>query len=131
MIRLDSAETPTRYPVFIRSEDNCFGPETGLLQDEAAFHAAVADLRAAGKPVKRRVSISYEGAPDATGHFRKYGIIRIGDHIVPQHLLYNRNWVVSSSPDQHSDEFVAEELAFIRDNPHRDLARRAFDTGDL
>lgn len=131
ILRLDSGEIPSKYPVFIRSEDAAYGPETGLLEDETAFHAAVAALRASGKPVKRRVVISYEGEPDEKGFFRKYGAIRIGDHVVPQHLFFSRTWIANSAADAIDEECIAEELAYTRANPHKDLIRRAFDVGHL
>jgi hypothetical protein len=131
VVRLDSGDMPEKYPVFIRAEDGCSGPETPLLENQADYLAAVASLRRSGKPVKGRIALSYEAEPDADGYFRKYGVFRIGEHIVPQHILYNRDWVVKSNQLGRKAELVAEEMEYLQTNPHRDLVRDAFDTGDL
>ena len=35
VVRLHSGDLPEKYPVFIRAEDGCSGPETPLLENEA------------------------------------------------------------------------------------------------
>jgi len=131
VVRLDSEEKPTRYPVFIRMEDGCWGPETDLLPDETAFNAAVSNLRATGKPIKRRIAISFEGEKDAEGFYRKYGAIRIGDHIIPQHVFRSQNWIVKSRHNDYDQEFVQEENDYVDNNPHRDVIKTIFDAGGL
>jgi hypothetical protein len=129
--RLDGMEAPARYPVFIRAEDGASGPETGLLENREQFDTAVAELRRAGKPVKGRVAISYEAEPDADGFFRKFGAFRIGDHVIPQHIQFNTDWVVKANAPERTEAHIAEEFDYIMDNPHRDLVRDAFDVGNL
>ena len=127
-VRLEDGGRPARYPAFIRFEQEFAGPETAILEDEAAFDAALADLARRGKPLRGRIAVGFMARPDENGFFRKYGAFRIGDAIVPQHLLTNRNWVVKS-PGRHGHEaaYEALELAWIRDNPHKDELLRAFD----
>lgn len=131
VVRLNSGDLPEKYPVFIRSEDGCSGPETPLIENESDYLAAVAALRLGGKPIKGRIAVSYEAEPDADGYFRKFGVFRIGDHIVPQHIHYNRDWVVKSNQLGRKAELVAEELDYIQTNPHKELVRDAFETADL
>lgn len=124
--RLDEGATPGRFPVFIRCEDGAAGPDTELLPDRAAFSAAVAALRAAGKTLKRRIAVSFDAEPDAAGFFRKYGAFVIGDHVVPQHLLRSRHWNVKLESHVDGGRLCAEEYAYVRDNPHaQDLLRIA------
>lgn len=118
--RLDDRLEPTRYPVFLRGEDGSFGPETGLLRDEAAFREAVAALRASGKTLKRRIAVSFEAEQDRDGFFRKYGAFVVGARIVPQHILRRRDWNVKSAGTERDRAFVDEEFAYVRDNPHGD-----------
>ncbi|MBK5946786.1 hypothetical protein CCR83_10165 [Rhodobacter veldkampii DSM 11550] len=129
--RLDGGDRPTRYPVFLRLEDGCLGAETGLLHTAEDFDAALAHLRATQRPLKRRIAVSFEASADAEGGFRKYGAFRIGDAIIPQHILRSPDWVVKSSKGVSSAAFAAEELAFVRDNPHHEFLRQATDIGDL
>ena len=129
--RLDGGDMPARYPVFLRLEDGCLGAETGLIHGPEEFETAVEALRAANRPLKRRVAISFESNPDADGCFRKYGAFRIGGAIIPQHILRSPDWVVKSDKGVDSPEFAAEELAFVRDNPHEAVLRQATDIADL
>ncbi len=131
VLRLDSGDLPDKYPVFIRAEDGYLGPESGLLNDEKEYLEAVDSLKRSGKPVKGRIAVSYEAEPNADGYFRKYGAFRVGDHIIPQHVLYNSDWVVKSNALGRRPELVAEELSYIRENPHEIRLRDAFDTGEL
>jgi len=129
--RLEGGDRPSRYPVFLRMEDGCLGAETGLIRSEDDFDAALQAMRAAGRPLKRRIAVSFETAADSEGLFRKYGAFRIGDAIIPQHILRSSEWVVKSSISRSSPEFSAEELAFVRDNPHRDALLQATDLAGL
>ena len=131
VLRVDSGDMPEKYPVFIRSEDGCAGPETGLIENAERYVEAVAALKRNGKPAKGRIALSYEAVPQPDGYFRKYGVFRVGDHVIPQHILYNRDWVVKSNELGRQPELVAEELAYMRENPHRELVMDAFDTGEL
>jgi hypothetical protein len=125
--RLDGDARPRKYPVFIRSEDGCYGPETGLLEDAAALEVAIAAHQDRGLPLKRRVAISFEADRFADGCFRKYGAIRIGDRILPQHILRSRDWNVKSQLSESDPAFVEEEFAYVRDNPHETALKEIFD----
>lgn len=120
-------EMPRRYPVFIRLQAGCEAPDTGLIANEAEYRRALAALDAAGRPRRGRIAVSYEAAPDADGNFRKYGAFRIGDRIVPQHILRAPGWYVKKSNTAMTPAFAQEELAFVRDNPHRDALMALFD----
>lgn len=129
--RLEDGSRPSRYPLFLRLEDGCWGPESGILRNAEEFEQALADLRKAGRPLKRRIAVSFEAEQDADGYYRKYGSFRIGDAIIPQHILRNKGWSVKSGQGTTAPSFVAEELAFVRDNPHADFLRYVTDLGGL
>ena len=119
-------EMPTTYPVFIRLQGGCESPDTGLLHDETEYRRACDALLAAGRPLRGRIAVSYEAEPDASGNFRKYGAFRIGDHIIPQHILRRRDWYVKRSNQDHGNDFRREEIDYIRNNPHRDRLMALF-----
>lgn len=141
--RIESGDRPPAYPVFIRAEDDCRGPETDILRDDAAFDAALDDLERRGLPRKGRIAIGYASECGEDGFFRKYGAFRIGDRILPHHLQRNRSWVVKrdvpkrefttdrNAADRLAEAAVAEEFAFVRDNPHEEVLRKAFDIGGI
>lgn len=120
-------EKPRRYPVFIRLQGGCERPDTGLLHTEEEYQGALDALRAEGRSLRGRIAVSYEAAPDAAGHFRKFGAFRVGDHIVPQHILRGTGWYVKRSDKTADDAFAEEELAYVRDNPHKDTLLKLFD----
>lgn len=136
--RLEAGERPPRYPAFIRAEDGYGGPETDILKHNDDFDAALADLKRRGLPLKGRIAIGYAAERAENGYFQKYGAFNIGGEILPYHLMYGRTWVVKTHVkeskwiERRDDDFrftdpaIAEELAYVRENPHRDVLARAF-----
>ncbi len=130
-VRLDDGSRPARFPVFIRAEDGYGRPDTAVLGDPAAFEAALADLERRGRPLKGRIAVGYVGEAGPDGFFRKYGAFNIGGRIVPQHLMCGDDWVVKKASSKIGPDQVAEELAFIRDNPHAERLLAAFREGGI
>lgn len=92
--RIDDGTRPTVWPVFIRCEDDCKRPDTGLLHNDAEFDAALADMAAKGVPLKRRIAVEYRAEVSSDGYFRKFGAVRIGGQVFLQHILRNSDWYV-------------------------------------
>lgn len=124
--RLDDGSRPKRYPVFIRSEDGHWGPDTDLLFSEQELEQALKELQKQGKVLKRRIAVEYCAQPDAEGYFRKYGCINIGGRVVPQHVFESREWMVKSTSKSREAALGAAEMAFIRENPHEEKLREIF-----
>ncbi len=132
--RLDCGEWPKRYPVFIRCEDDCTKPDTGLLQSEIELRAAIEALQARGVPLKRRIAVEVCAKPDGDGIYRKYGVFKIGDQLVPHHLFHATDWYVKRAEraaDSEKDAYQEEELAWIRDIPHAVEINRAFAVANI
>jgi hypothetical protein len=129
--RIDSGDMPRRYPVFVRLEDDCQKPDTPLLHSESELRAALAALRASGLPVKRRIAVEYCAEKGTDGHFRKYGVFRIGDRLVPHHLFHNRDWYIKREARQRSpeadDPFAPEIAAFLEDQADAGAVMHRFD----
>jgi len=124
--RYDAGERPERYPVFIRLEDDCQGPDSAIIQNEAEFDLATQQLHDKGKTPKRRIIVEFCAELDRDGFYRKYGAFNIGGKIIPQHILRSRGWNVKRSGLQSDDAFAAEELAYARDNPHAAELQKIF-----
>ncbi len=131
--RLDSGEMPATYPVFIRSEDDCQKPDTPLLYSENELIEAIGRLRNAGLPMKRRIAVELCAEPDENGIYRKYGVFKVGDHLVPHHLFHHNDWYVKRGTRKREDSapYLDEVQHFIREIPHADAIRRAFDVADI
>ena len=129
--RLDTGARPASYPAFLRAEDGYGGPETGILRSDAEFDEAIAQLRRTGRPLKGRIAVGYVGEPDEKGFYRKYGAFNFGGTIVPQHLMCSEQWVVKKNSAAIGPEEIAEELDFVRRNPHAGALAEAFRIGGL
>jgi hypothetical protein len=138
VIRLDTGDRPERYPVFIRAEDGYGGPETDVIHDADGFATALQGLRRRGLSLRGRIAVGYAAEAGPDGLFRKFGAYNIGGDIIAYHALRSRHWVVkrnfplfdgSASADDaitRTQEALDEEMAFVRDNPHKDLLREVF-----
>ena len=136
--RLESGMRPPRYPVFIRSEDGSDGPETGLIDNDAAFDRAVEELALRGLPRRGRLAIGFANERSADGYFHKYSAFNIGGTIVPHDRMYAPHWIVKmnygrdpsvvsyDSAYGDSEEGVARELQYIVGNPHEEELSRVF-----
>lgn len=130
-VRLDAGQRPQRFPVFIRTEDGHFGPESDLLHDDAALDAALAELGARGLPLCGRIAVGYAAQPHGDGRFRRYSAYKIGERIFADELFVSRQWAVKDDVAQWDAAAVAEELAFVSTNPHADILRNAFAAGHI
>lgn len=125
--RIDTSERPTHYPIFIRSEDECRGPDTGLLYSLTEVEGAIKKLQQQGHTLKRRIAVEFCAEKDKDGWYRKYGVFKIGDSIIPQHILRDKDWnVKSNKAAEFDDTFVEEELKFVLKNPHQEQLRQIF-----
>jgi hypothetical protein len=124
--RVTELRAPGRFPVFLRRENDHAGSLTGLLHTPDALAAEIERLARAG--VRRDDLLITElcDTADASGIHRKYSAFRVGDRIVPRHLLFSRDWHVKVV-DLHGPSQVAEELEYVRGNPHRDLLLPLFE----
>ena len=124
--RYDAGERPKRYPVFIRLEDDCQGPDSPIINNDAEYDQALLELRQHGKTPKRRIIVEFCAELDREGYYRKYGAFNIGGKIVPQHILRSQGWNVKRAGLQSDAAFAAEELAYARDNPHEQELKKIF-----
>ena len=79
-----------------------------------------------GIPTSGRIAVGYAAEASEDGLFRKYGVFNIGGRLIPQHVMCAEAWVVKSAQNRFSAQTAAEELEFVRANPHRDILKRAF-----
>jgi hypothetical protein len=129
--RLDEERAPDAFPVFIRREQDALGPESPLLHTEGEFRAEVARLRAEGKALTGRIAVQYLPARDTQGRHRKYGALRFGDRIVPQHLMVSDSWIVKRALTDLTAELVQEERDYVVNNPHAEQLLKIFELTEI
>ncbi len=105
--RADGAESPRRYPVFLRSEHGTLWQTPSLLRSRDEYEAA----RGAA-PQEGLIAVEYRDTADAAGICRKYGCFVFGGHIVPRHLFFSRGWWVKHA-DLVEPAMLQEEMAYV------------------
>ncbi|RYE08701.1 MAG: hypothetical protein EOP22_12320 [Hyphomicrobiales bacterium] len=130
--RLDQGHRPSSYPVFIRAEDDCMRPDTGLLHNEAELDLALQDMKKRGIPLKRRIAVQYHAQSSPDGYFRKYGGINIGGKLVLQHILRNTEWYVKRGQVER-DANSEREFLELFDNyeEHAEVLAKVFATAGI
>jgi hypothetical protein len=125
-VRLTDARKPSRFPVFVRVENDHLGPESPLLDSPEALEAHVESLRRAGKCPDARIAVEFCAEPSADGVYRKYGAFCVDDEIIPRHVLFSTGWLVKGKTKVFDDYVVDEERRWLEHNPHRDHVARVF-----
>ncbi|WP_153559022.1 hypothetical protein [Roseimaritima sediminicola] len=128
--RLNTHPRPTRFPVFIRGEDDHKGPLSPLLHDQA-------ELERWGRRFERRrggrrgkLVVEFCDVSDGDGVYRKYAAFKIGDQILPRHLFFASEWCVKGW--EHLEEnYLDEEWRYLTEDPHREQLRAIFDTAGI
>lgn len=116
--RVTELRPAARFPVFLRRADDHAGSLSPLLHGQDELDAAIDRLTRAGARRDDLLVTEFCDTADADGVYRKYAAFRVGDRIVPRHVLFSRDWAVKIV-DRHGPAEVAEELAYVRANPHR------------
>jgi hypothetical protein len=80
--RLSEHRKPARFPVFVRSETDHFGPESELLASQDQLDAAVDALRARGQVPDGPLGGGVRGRGVADGLFRKYGAFFVDGAVI-------------------------------------------------
>ncbi len=123
VFRLLECPRPERFPVFIRRNLDHQGPLTQVLLDQESFLEARDRLEAAGEDLSQLLVIEYCDTCSPDGRFRKYSAFRIGDALIPGHIIFSHEWVAKDFPRA---PLLAEESAYLRDNPHREAVMDIF-----
>lgn len=131
VLRLDEAEEPKFYPFFIRAEDGSWASDSDLIHNKNEYKIALNSLAKIGKPLKGRIATSYHGKRDKAGYFRKYGAFRIGELIIPHHLLRSKDWIVKSGSNEFDSAFATEEFEYIKSNPHAEELMEIFEFASI
>jgi hypothetical protein len=128
--RADTVGEPWRYPVFVRQEKEHNGARSSLLHDAASVRAALLQLVLAGHALRDLLVVEMCNTADASGVYRKYSAFRIGEQIVPRHVLFSRNWMLKDM-DLMDESQRSEVRSYCRDNPHEAELRRVFDRAQI
>jgi hypothetical protein len=119
-----------RYPVFVREEHEHTGNLTPLIGHPDDLNRRLRSLRLKGYRLRDLLVIEFCDTSDQHGIFRKYSAIRVGDIILPRHLLFSRKWNLKR-PDLDGPSLDREKEDYLEGHPHRDWLRAIFDTAGI
>lgn len=130
--RVEDAPRPARWPVFLRTESAHQGPLSGLLRDERDVEAAVDGAVSRGTPRRGLLLVEYRATPVRGRVFRKLGMFRVGDAVLPDLIAHDDRWDTKWGALGHAGpEEYAEERAIVETNPYEAPLRRAFEVGEI
>jgi hypothetical protein len=115
-----------RYPVFLRGERTHDGALSPLLRDASDVEAWIGRLLVMGRKLDELLVIEFNDTADAKGVYRKYAAFIIGDRILPRSLDYGHDWMLKRQGTQYTRDTLAEELEYVRTNPHERELREIF-----
>jgi hypothetical protein len=125
--RLDEVGPHVRFPAFIRWENDHRGSLGRPVQSIDELHDRVRTwARRRGRLLGRHLMVVERiDVRDDDGLHRKYAAMKVGDHLVPRHVLFSRKWV-TKHPDTVTPELAAEERRFLDEFPHADDVAEVF-----
>lgn len=112
-----------RYPLFLRYENDHGGAITPLLWDAEELHAR-------WKAAPTAIALEFLDTSDAAGVYRKYSAMRVGDALMPRHVLFSHEWQVKD-PDLVSPSQLDEERRYLETFPHREGIMSVFDRANI
>lgn len=121
----------SRFPVFIRHMHDHSGPRTRLLQNHQEIRAALLALRVRGHRLRDLMIVEFCDTSDRNGVFRKFSAFRLGNRIMPSHLLVSHHWCVKSGRNEPTEQNIRDGLEYLESNPHRDWLARVFEASGI
>jgi hypothetical protein len=120
VFRQDEDLSDLRFPVFLREEVKHSGSLTRLLHSRR-------ELADACRRFPDALVVEWLDSSDEEGTFRKYAYYRIGEHLVPGHLDFAKDWVVKGwSGCVPEGRHLAEYRQFVATRPHDEAVAAAF-----
>jgi hypothetical protein len=115
-----------RFPAFIRAHNAHDGAMSELISSADALQPALTKARSSHDSDDQLLIVEYADTRDANGVFRKFGAFRVGDRIIPRHMLVSRDWMLKY-PDIVDEITVEEESKYVKKNPHDADLKAIFD----
>jgi hypothetical protein len=118
------------YPVFLREENRHNGNVSPLVDDLETLNDAIRKAVDGGIALENLLIVEFCDTKGEDGLYRKYSSFRIGDTILPRHILYSHNWMLK-------DEDILEPVhrleirEYCRENPHEQELMNIFKLANI
>jgi hypothetical protein len=122
--RLTEARKPVRFPVFVRDENEHTDRRAsiGLIHSGRELDVATENVIREGRSRDGIIVVEFVDTSDALGVFRKYSASIANGRIVPEHVLFSREWLVKTPMIIDRDTY-AEQQRYREHNPHESELR--------
>ena len=120
----------TDYPVFIRLADDHQGSRTPLLNNRDELDQAILGAVMSGLDPRQIIIVEFCDVSGPDKLYRKYSAFRVGDRIIPRHLIFSEAWL-QKTPDILDEKKLKEERAYLDQNPHEKKLRKIFDNAKV
>jgi hypothetical protein len=132
VMRADAAPRPTRFPVFLRSEDDHLRADPALYVSQEALDRALDQRRRGGTPLRGTLVVEQAAAPYGEGLWAKWGTWRIGEQMIVEHIAVDDNWLVKTGDHAKiTDGICEDEHHAVSSNRFADAVRPAFETAHI
>jgi hypothetical protein len=128
--RLTEARWPRRYPVILRTESGHDGNKFPLLHSRSELDAALAMVYEHGQSRDDILLVEFCDSSDTEGLYHRYTAFCIAGRVVPKSLYFANDWLVRRG-ELAEEEMMAEEWAYLRDNPHERGIRQVFELAHI
>lgn len=126
--------TPTdriRFPVFLKRDYEHSARGIRLLNDAGELSHALRRLGPLDRLRRHRLMITeYCDVSDDQGRYQKYSAMRLGQCIVPRHILLSDRWL-TKKPDLITEEVCGHERRFVETGRPHDGVSKAFDIAGI
>ena len=130
--RADEAPRPNRFPVFVRSEYDHLPARPELYRTQEELDAALAGLRTSGVPLRGQIVVEQCSEPRGDGLWAKWGLYRVGEEMVLEHIAVDDNWLVKiGDAKKKSEAILDDEWAAIQSNRFAAELKPAFELGGI
>jgi len=129
-LKLNQVDDRLRFPVFLRNERDHEGARTPLIDSWGDLEEQLLRLLSHGVDEADMLVVEFCDTADADGIYRKYSAFRVGERIVPRHLIFGREWMLKY-PDLLQSRMLEEERVYLSTNPHEEELRGIFDLARL
>lgn len=120
--RVLHTRTPSRFPVFLRFENDHEGPASPLLHNQRELDRELLRAHVRGDDLASLLMVEFQDTSDDQGVFRKFNAFVMGDQLIIGNIAFGTDWVVKYS-GRYTDEQLIEKWAYLSSHMHDDSLR--------
>jgi hypothetical protein len=123
--RVTENRDPTRYPVFVRGENDHNGSQSELLHSREELRTAIERLTSEGASREQLLITEFCDTKDEAGVYCKYSAFYVRGEVIPRHQFFGTSWMLKS-PEHFDQAHLDKEFAYHQANPHAEQLRAIF-----